>query len=187
MWKQFRGLCMRIILRTIKDIATIVNVPYWTVQTILTCDLNIWTLLQSSYTGFRPPNRKITVLKFVKSFVSMPWMTHPSCTASYCNVGNCNIMVGTKIYYNIRGTRWCSWLRHCTTSWKVAGSVPDDVTEIFHWINPPSHTIALGLTQPLTKIPYFLIDNTHLMYNVHSKLFQHSFWCIDNAHDADKW
>ena len=33
-----------------------------------------------------------------------------------------------------------------------------------------------------TKLPYFSIDNAHLMYNAHPKLFRHSFWCIDNAH-----
>jgi hypothetical protein len=41
------------------------------------------------------------------------------------------------------GTRWCNWLRHCTTSPKVAGSI-----EIFHWHNPS----ALGSTQPLTEM-----------------------------------
>jgi hypothetical protein len=35
------------------------------------------------------------------------------------------------------------------------------------------------------KIPYFTIDNAHLMYKAHPKLFRHSFWCIDNAHDAN--
>ena len=30
------------------------------------------------------------------------------------------------------GTRWRSWLRHCATSWKVAGSIPDGVIGIFH-------------------------------------------------------
>jgi len=30
------------------------------------------------------------------------------------------------------GTRWCGWLRHCATSWKVAGLIPDGVTGIFH-------------------------------------------------------
>ena len=29
-------------------------------------------------------------------------------------------------------TRWCSWLRHCATSRKVAGSIPNDVIGIFH-------------------------------------------------------
>ena len=31
-----------------------------------------------------------------------------------------------------RGTRWRSWLRHCATTRKVAGSVPDGVIGIFH-------------------------------------------------------
>jgi hypothetical protein len=26
---------------------------------------------------------------------------------------------------------FCSWLRHCATSWKVAGSVPDEVIGFF--------------------------------------------------------
>ena len=30
------------------------------------------------------------------------------------------------------GTRWCSWLGHCATSRKVADSIPDGVTGIFH-------------------------------------------------------
>jgi hypothetical protein len=37
----------------------------------------------------------------------------------------------------------------------------------------------------LQKVPYFLIDNAHLMYKAHPKLFRNSFWCIDNAHDAN--
>ena len=31
-----------------------------------------------------------------------------------------------------RGPRWRSWLRHCATSQKVAGSIPDGVIGIFH-------------------------------------------------------
>ena len=30
------------------------------------------------------------------------------------------------------GTRCCSWLRHCATSRKVAGSIPDGVIGIFY-------------------------------------------------------
>jgi hypothetical protein len=33
---------------------------------------------------------------------------------------------------NCWGTRWHSWLRHHATSRKVAGSIPDGVTGIFH-------------------------------------------------------
>ena len=38
-------------------------------------------------------------------------------------------------YYNTvthGDTRWRSWLRHCATSWKVAGSIPEGVVGIFH-------------------------------------------------------
>ena len=33
---------------------------------------------------------------------------------------------------------WRSWLRHCATSWKVAGSIPDGFSGIFHLHNPSS-------------------------------------------------
>jgi hypothetical protein len=33
---------------------------------------------------------------------------------------------------------------------KVAGSIPNEVIGFLSWPNPSSHTIALGLTQPLT-------------------------------------
>ena len=49
-----------------------------------------------------------------------------------------------------RCTRWNSRLRHCATSRKVAGSIPDGVIGIFHRHNPSGRTIALGSTQPLT-------------------------------------
>jgi hypothetical protein len=50
------------------------------------------------------------------------------------------------------GTRWHSWLRHCATSQKVTGSIPDVVTGIFHWQNPSGRNMALGLTQSLTEM-----------------------------------
>jgi len=50
------------------------------------------------------------------------------------------------------GTRWRSWLRHCATSRKVAGSISDGVIGIFHCHNPYGRTMALGFTQPLTEM-----------------------------------
>ena len=52
----------------------------------------------------------------------------------------------------IVGTRWYSWLRRCSTSRKVAGSIPNGVIGIFHWRNPSGRTMALGSTQPLTEM-----------------------------------
>jgi hypothetical protein len=50
------------------------------------------------------------------------------------------------------GTQWRSLLRHWATSLKVADSVPDGVTAIFHWHNPSGRTMVLGLTQLLTEM-----------------------------------
>jgi hypothetical protein len=50
------------------------------------------------------------------------------------------------------GTRWRSWLRHYATSRRVAVSIPDCVTGIFHGHNPSGRTMALGSTQPLTEV-----------------------------------
>ena len=44
------------------------------------------------------------------------------------------------------------WLRCCAKNRKVAGSIPDDVIEIFHWHNSSDRTMALGWTQPLTEM-----------------------------------
>jgi elongation factor P hydroxylase len=45
-----------------------------------------------------------------------------------------------------------SWLTHCATRWKVAGSIPDGVIEIFYWHNPSGRNTVLELTQPLTEM-----------------------------------
>ena len=50
------------------------------------------------------------------------------------------------------GTQWCRWLRHCATSRKVAGSIPDGVIGIFNRHNLSSRAMALGSTQPLTEM-----------------------------------
>ena len=60
------------------------------------------------------------------------------------------LTIGLAVYAG--GTRWFSWLRHCATSRKVAGSIHDGVIGIFHLHNPSSPTVALGLTQPLTEM-----------------------------------
>ena len=44
------------------------------------------------------------------------------------------------------------WLRHCATRRKVAVSIPDSVTGVFHRHNPSSPTMPLGLTQSLTEM-----------------------------------
>ena len=51
-----------------------------------------------------------------------------------------------------RGIRCSSCWKHCTTSWKVTGSIPDSVIGIFYWHNPSGRTMALGLTHPITEM-----------------------------------
>jgi hypothetical protein len=43
-----------------------------------------------------------------------------------------------------RGPRWRSWLRHCTTNRKVAGSIPNGVIGMFRWHNPFDRIMAWG-------------------------------------------
>jgi hypothetical protein len=50
------------------------------------------------------------------------------------------------------GKRWRTWLRHCATSRKVAGSIPDGVIAIFHWFWHTDRSVALGSTQCLTEM-----------------------------------
>jgi hypothetical protein len=66
----------------------------------------------------------------------------------FCRFWNVPIFTLASVLGSDRGMWWCSWLRHCATRKKVAGSIPDCVTGIFHWHNPSGRTIALGLTQP---------------------------------------
>jgi hypothetical protein len=50
------------------------------------------------------------------------------------------------------GTQYHTWLRHYATSWKVTGSIPDEVIGFFNWLNPSSHTMALKSTPPLIEM-----------------------------------
>jgi hypothetical protein len=43
-------------------------------------------------------------------------------------------------------------MRRYATSWKVEGSIPEEVIGFFNWRNHSNHSIALGSTQPLTEM-----------------------------------
>jgi hypothetical protein len=49
---------------------------------------------------------------------------------------------------------WRSWLRHCTASRKVAGSIPDGVTGIFQWLDHSCSTMAMVSTQVSKRNEY---------------------------------
>ena len=69
----------------------------------------------------------------------------------YC-IKTCRGSVIKSSIINYWVMRWRGWLRHCATSWKVTGSIPNGVIGIFHWHNPSGRTMALGSTQPLTEM-----------------------------------
>jgi hypothetical protein len=52
-------------------------------------------------------------------------------------------------FYIGRGSRW---LRHWAASRRFAGPIPNGIIGISCWLNPCGHTMALGLTQPLTEL-----------------------------------
>jgi len=68
-------------------------------------------------------------------------------TSDYSQISK-KLVVAKSIW---KGTRWRSWLTHCATSRKVAGSIPGGVIGIFCLNNPSGRTMALGSTQPLTS------------------------------------
>ena len=54
----------------------------------------------------------------------------------------------------VGGTQRRSWARHCATSRKGAGSIPDSVTGIFHWHNPSGRTMAPGVDSASNRYEY---------------------------------
>jgi hypothetical protein len=69
---------------------------------------------------------------------------------------NTNNKIKTVIFQN-KGMQWCSLLRSCATSWKVAGLIPDGFMVIFHLLEPSGHTVALESTQNRNEQQRYLL------------------------------
>ena len=85
---------------------------------------------------------------FKSGHLNVFWFTQTKCTSYF----TCRSDTYLSIWKQKNLTRRHSWLRHCATRRKVAGSIPDGVTGIFHWHNPSGRTMALELNQPLTEM-----------------------------------
>jgi hypothetical protein len=72
------------------------------------------------------------------------WNRSVSTKDAVTSVGMYNEVIGAFNFYYRKA--------HYATSRKVVGSTPDEVTGFFNWPNPSNRTMALGSTQPLTKI-----------------------------------
>jgi hypothetical protein len=116
-----------------------------------------------SFCQFPPPNRVCTSHIYHTCYIPYPYHSYlfvqPSnilCVeiinllVSECYNSIPNRLLTTCTLFLV--TRWCSWLRHCDTSRKIAGSIPDGVIGIFQRINHSDRTVALGLAQPLTEM-----------------------------------
>jgi hypothetical protein len=88
------------------------------------------------------------------SLLTVNLLTNSEQTIEICTGSSSNTCLTTHMLLSLHnwGMQWHSWLRHCTTSQKIAGSSPDGVTGINHWLNPSSCTVALGSIQPLTQM-----------------------------------
>ena len=65
----------------------------------------------------------------------------------------------THIYIYIYWNTWCcSWLEHCATRRRVAGSITYGITATFHCHNPAAHTKVLASNQLLTEFSARIIS-----------------------------
>jgi hypothetical protein len=59
-----------------------------------------------------------------------------------------------RYYFALTGTAVAQWLRYCATNQKVAGSIPDGVTEIFIDINPSDSHYGPGVDSASNRNEY---------------------------------
>jgi hypothetical protein len=81
--------------------------------------------------GSLPPNRKSTVLPFVNSFVSVPWMTLPSCRGSSLGTGVGSVGMIPRVNDSLRSGRVqdVSSLLHFLVHADVANMTEQGVTK----------------------------------------------------------
>ena len=129
----YLNLCK--LLRKIRDL----NFLYKTLISVFSDFLStfIYTYLFSC-TNFRRLRIKKSIPKFLfllnlysstpvpllsaEVSLSLGFQYHPECTRLYLG----------EITLFFWDTQWRCWLRHCATSWKVAGSIPNGIIGIFH-------------------------------------------------------
>ena len=66
-------------------------------------------------------------------------------TMSCCELSR-NVLTRHFILLTDKDRQWHRWFRHCATSQKVAGSIPNEVTGDFSSTFPPVGTVARGST-----------------------------------------
>jgi hypothetical protein len=79
------------------------------------------------------------------------------CYVMLCYVMLCYVMLCYVMLVGV--TWWCIVSRHCATSRKVEGSIPDCVIGIFHSHKAVGGTMTPGSTQPLKEV-----SNRHISW-----------------------
>jgi hypothetical protein len=72
--------------------------------------------------------------------------------------------------HSCESTRYCTWLKHCTTSQKVAGSIHNDDGGFCNWSNPSSsigiplasHNTSTAKFSEIKELPAYNADKLHL-------------------------
>jgi len=105
-------------------------------------------MLESLKYSFRNPKNIIWVIYRIKQLRNYKKTTGASEDPSLVN----NVDELGLVYQGLTRGRWRSWLTHCATSRKVAGSIPDGIIGIFHCHNPSRRPMAMGSTKTLMEM-----------------------------------
>jgi hypothetical protein len=134
-WKNNLILvCKHLLICILKFAGTYINLGLWTQVCV-----------------HSPTIRSLGVSEYARH---MPW-----CDVRYCNIYRhfleTNVILRSTIRLYMYIMLWCTIQlpdsEHYATSWKVAGSSPDEV-DFFILPNTSSRTMVLGSTQPLTEM-----------------------------------
>jgi hypothetical protein len=112
----------------------------------------------ANWSGVEPPAHLHLAPRVRMTGTILPLLHTPSCRAQNLTP---TVWLSKKSMWNFYREVWNSKITQKIKDWteelylfsrKVAGSIPDCVTGIFHWQNPSGRTMTLELTQPLTQI-----------------------------------
>ena len=138
--------------------------------------MSVQTLSSLSCTGTRGHyfNWKLSSANFTRLFIIL---SQPNWLAIHMH---CRVAVGSNQRHSSHEIRTLYY----TFQRRVAITVYWYHNNALHSVSNTSFWISCNCwsTYIYKIIPYFSIDNAHVMYNAHPKIFRHSFWCIDNAH-----
>ena len=101
-------------------------------------DWEKWQTPLVRFTDHLVPHFKVTGRQLLFMYNCCAFRTHQVIITHVCVCVCVCVCVYIYIYICLI-TRWRSWMRHCATSQKVAGSIPNGVIVIFRWQSFRSH------------------------------------------------